>query len=75
MVGVILAIGQQRITLRDGYEMLTIPCSQSWCPQAVSVPPYGLYLCRVDYNDKDKEFPITEHSTANENDPSQNELS
>lgn len=57
MVGVILAVAQDRLRLRDAYEMLTVPSMQSWCPQASAAPAYGLYLVRVAYDERDKQFP------------------
>lgn len=53
MVAVLIAVAQNRITLKDVYEMITIPSPNSWCSQASVVPPYGLYLCKVDYNPED----------------------
>lgn len=53
MVGSVVAVAQGRLTYKDCYEMLTIPSQQSWCPQASVMAPYGLYLCRVDYNRKE----------------------
>lgn len=57
MVGVILAVAQNRLRQRDAYEMLTIPSMHSWCPQASAAPAFGLYLTRVDYDEQDKRFP------------------
>lgn len=53
IVAVIIAAGQNRITLKDVYEMITIPSPNSWCSQSSVVPPYGLYLCKVDYDPED----------------------
>lgn len=60
IVAVILAVAQERITLRDVYEMLTIPSKHTWSSRVDVAPPYGLYLCGVEYDDKDKEFPVDE---------------
>lgn len=57
-----LGVAQERLTIRDVYEMLTIPSKYSWCSQTAVLPPQGLYLCQVTYDDKDKEFPIDAHS-------------
>lgn len=57
MVGVILAVAQNRLRQRDAYEMLTIPSMHSWCPQASAAPAFGLYLTRVEYDEQDKRFP------------------
>lgn len=53
IVAVLIAAGQNRISLKDVYEMITIPSPNSWCPQSSVVPPHGLYLCKVDYNEED----------------------
>lgn len=57
MVGVILATAQNRLQLKDVYEMITIPSSKSWCPQASTAPAFGLYLVKVEYNENAKKFP------------------
>lgn len=57
MVGVLLAVAQNKLKLKDVYEMLTIPCSKSWCTQASTAPAFGLYLVKVAYNENDKKFP------------------
>lgn len=53
-------VAQERLTIRDVYEMLTIPSKNSWSAKASVVPAHGLYLCQVEYNEKDKEFPVGE---------------
>lgn len=56
MVGVILAVAQNRLRMSDAYDMLTVPSMQSWCPQASAAPAYGLYLVRVAYDERDKQL-------------------
>lgn len=60
IVGVILAVAQDRLRMRNAYEMLTIPSMNSWCSQASAAPAYGLYLVKVAYNENDKLFPKTD---------------
>ncbi|XP_036338197.1 tRNA pseudouridine synthase-like 1 isoform X2 [Rhagoletis pomonella] len=57
MVGALLALATGRIDERSIYEMLTIPSKNSWDNRVLLSPPYGLYLCRVHYNEKDLELP------------------
>lgn len=60
IVAVILGVAQDVLTLRDVYELLTIPSKYSWCNSAAVLPGCGLYLCKVHYDDKDKEFPVSD---------------
>lgn len=60
MVGVLIAIGQGKLQLKDCYEMLTIPSKNSWDPRAICVPPHGLYLCSVEYNENELNSAIQE---------------
>lgn len=69
IVAVILGVAQDRLTIRDVYEMLTIPSKHSWLSKVAVSPAHGLYLCQVDYSEKDKEFPVSDI------DPTENELS
>lgn len=54
IVGVLLAIGMGRLRQRDAYEMLTVPSSNSWMPQASAAPAFGLYLVKVAYDETEK---------------------
>ncbi len=63
MVAVILGVAQERLTIRDLYEMITIPSKYSWSPIAAVVPAHGLYLCQVEYNEEDKKFPVSEDNS------------
>lgn len=60
MVGTWIAAAEGRISERDVYRMLTIPSPRSWCSQAVVAPAYALFLCQVEYDPKDLEFPHDE---------------
>ncbi|XP_067646578.1 tRNA pseudouridine synthase-like 1 [Eurosta solidaginis] len=53
MVGALFALATGRIDERCIYEMLTIPSKNSWDPRVLLAPPFGLYLCRVHYNEND----------------------
>lgn len=57
MVGVILAASMNKLQIKDVYEMITIPNTNSWVPCASTAPAFGLYLKEVSYNEKDKLFP------------------
>jgi len=48
-----IGVGQNKIKQKDVYEMLTIPSKNSWCSNLNVAPPYGLYLCNVEYDFKD----------------------
>lgn len=63
MVGVILAVAQDRLSMRDAHEMLTIPSMNNWRPQASAAPAYGLYLVKVAYDERDKHFTASEPAT------------
>lgn len=71
IVAVILGVAQDRLTIRDVYEMLTIPSKHSWSSKVPVAPAHGLYLCQVEYDRRDKEFPVS----ATTNGPPENELS
>lgn len=60
MVSVILAAALGKITIKDVYEMLTIPSRFSWCPQASVIEPHGLYLCGVGYDTNELQSAIDE---------------
>ncbi|XP_065088408.1 tRNA pseudouridine synthase-like 1 [Ochlerotatus camptorhynchus] len=60
MVGAWIAAAEERISERDVYRMLTVPSQRSWCDQAVVAPAYGLFLCKVEYDPIDLEFPRDE---------------
>lgn len=54
MVATLIAVAEGRITERDVYEMLTIPSKFSFNSRVTVVPPSGLYLVNVEYDDEDK---------------------
>ncbi|KAI8126313.1 hypothetical protein FF38_09129 [Lucilia cuprina] len=56
MVGALVAVATNRITEKCLYEMLTIPSKHNWDPRILLAPAFGLYLCRVHYNEKDLQF-------------------
>uniref|UniRef100_W8BMP8 tRNA pseudouridine synthase n=1 Tax=Ceratitis capitata TaxID=7213 RepID=W8BMP8_CERCA len=66
MVGALLALATDRIDERAIYEMLTIPSKNSWEPRILLSPPFGLYLCRVHYDEKDLKLPQTNSNQKNE---------
>lgn len=49
MVATMLAAGNGRISMRDVYEMLTIPSKHSWISPIKQVTASALYLTSVDY--------------------------
>ncbi|XP_054731892.1 tRNA pseudouridine synthase-like 1 [Anastrepha obliqua] len=57
MVGALLALATGRIDERSLYQMLTIPSKNSWDHRVLLSPPFGLYLCRVYYDEKDLKLP------------------
>lgn len=56
IVATLIAVAYSRITKKDVYEMLTIPSKYSWNSRIAVVPPYGLYLCKVNYDPNDLKF-------------------
>lgn len=54
MVAIILGYAQNNIQLKDVYEMITIPSRNSWLPNINVVPPHGLYLAKISYDENDK---------------------
>ncbi|XP_037043659.1 tRNA pseudouridine synthase-like 1 isoform X2 [Bradysia coprophila] len=64
IVAVILGVAQKHVTTREVYEMLTIPSKHNWPSRLECAPAHGLYLCQVHYDDKDKEFPVSESNRA-----------
>ncbi|KXJ73784.1 hypothetical protein RP20_CCG014946 [Aedes albopictus] len=60
MVGAWIGAAENRLSERDIYRMLTVPSQRSWCDQAVVAPAYGLFLCQVEYDPSDLEFPEDE---------------
>lgn len=48
-VGVLVALGQERISFDDLHRMLSIPSRDSWPSKAITAPPAGLYLVNVHY--------------------------
>lgn len=73
IVAVILGVAQHRLTIREVYEMLTIPSKHSWPSKIGVLPPQGLYLCQIDYDSQDKEFSVID--TTDLSDSTENELS
>lgn len=65
IVGCLVSVACDRITLKDVYEMLTIPSKESWHPKSVVAPPFGLYLCKVHYDEADLIFPKSENDISN----------
>lgn len=53
IVGCLVSVACHKISIKDVYEMLTIPSKESWHPKSVVAPPYGLYLCQVHYDEAD----------------------
>lgn len=56
IVGSLLAVATNRIQEKCIYEMLTIPSKNNWDPHILLSPAFGLYLCRVHYNENDLKF-------------------
>ncbi|XP_065359712.1 tRNA pseudouridine synthase-like 1 [Calliphora vicina] len=53
MVGALVAVATNRINEKCMYEMITIPSKHNWDPRILLAPAFGLYLCRVHYNEDD----------------------
>lgn len=53
MVGALVAVATNRINEKCLYEMLTVPSKYTWDPRILLAPAFGLYLCRVHYNEED----------------------
>ncbi|XP_055911492.1 tRNA pseudouridine synthase-like 1 [Eupeodes corollae] len=64
IVGSLVSVACGRISLKDIYEMLTIPSKESWHPKSVVAPPFGLYLCKVHYNEVDFTFKQSENDSS-----------
>lgn len=52
MMGTFVAAAQHRITLRDVYEMLTIPSNTEFLNRINVVPAHGLYLVDIEFRPK-----------------------
>ncbi|XP_052894776.1 tRNA pseudouridine synthase-like 1 isoform X1 [Anopheles moucheti] len=66
MVGAWVAAAEGRIDERDIYRMLTVPSQNSWCSNVFVAPAYALYLCHVEYDPNDLNFPSAEHESDHE---------
>lgn len=53
IVGVLLAVGQGRVSSDEVQQMLNNPVDNPWIERAVVVPGYGLYLTSVEYSEED----------------------
>lgn len=53
MVGTGIAAAINKIDLSDIKVMLTVPSYKSWDNRVGVASPYGLYLCKVDYDEED----------------------
>lgn len=53
IVGVLIAVGQERLTLAEVEKMFINPTKYSWCEKAIVVPGHGLYLTNVFYKEED----------------------
>lgn len=49
-MGVLLAVGKGIMDLDKVQNMFDNPVPESWDPRAICVPPHGLYLLDVGYN-------------------------
>uniref|UniRef100_A0A034VXN8 tRNA pseudouridine synthase n=1 Tax=Bactrocera dorsalis TaxID=27457 RepID=A0A034VXN8_BACDO len=58
IVGTLIAVATGRIDEQSVYQMLTIPSKNSWDHRILLSPPFGLYLCRVHYDEKDLKLPF-----------------
>lgn len=56
IVGTLIAVGREKITLKEVKFMLEVPSHLSWNPRVHLAPSYGLYLCQVEYSPKDLEI-------------------
>ncbi|XP_055845022.1 tRNA pseudouridine synthase-like 1 [Episyrphus balteatus] len=66
IVGCLVSLACHRIQLKDVYEMLTIPSKESWHPKCVMAPPFGLYLCKVHYDESDLIFKEAVNETTSQ---------
>lgn len=62
MTGTLIAAGEGKITQRDIYQMLTVPSKHSWIPGIPIAPPEGLYLSRIEYDERAKKMPEVDES-------------
>lgn len=53
IVGALVGVATNRINEKCLYEMLTVPSKNTWNPRILLAPAFGLYLCRVHYNEDD----------------------
>lgn len=49
MMAILIAVGNGRVSLREVYEMLTIPSKHSWNYKITPMHSCGLYLTNVEY--------------------------
>lgn len=54
MIATLLYVANGSISHRDVYEMITIPSKHSWMSRVSVLPPNGLYLVKVDYDESSK---------------------
>uniref|UniRef100_A0A1B0FA01 tRNA pseudouridine synthase n=1 Tax=Glossina morsitans morsitans TaxID=37546 RepID=A0A1B0FA01_GLOMM len=64
MIGSLVAVATNRITVKCLYEMVTIPAKHNWNHRVLLSPAFGLYLSRVHYNVKDMEFLANNSETS-----------
>ncbi|XP_055704884.1 tRNA pseudouridine synthase-like 1 [Phlebotomus papatasi] len=74
IVATLLAVGEGKLTQKDVYEMLTIPSKHTWPSSVQIVPPYGLYLTKVTYNEEDFLFPENESPGEDSSTPAKSSL-
>lgn len=74
IVATLLAVGEGKLTQKDVYEMLTIPSKHTWPSSVQIVPPYGLYLTKVSYDEEDLQFPENESLGEDSSTPAKSPL-
>lgn len=50
MIASLLTLGCGKITEKDIHTMLTVPSHNNWNPKITVIPPHGLHLINVEYD-------------------------
>lgn len=54
MVASLIAVAQGKVSSSDIKLMLEVPSHRSWNDKIQTVPAHGLYLCEVEYLERDR---------------------
>lgn len=66
MVATLIDVGHGHRTNRDVYEMLTIPSMHTLTSTGSIIPPHGLYLAEVLYDENSKKLPVSHEFKVSE---------